>query len=189
MGRTALACLALTVLTLLTFWRVSQHEFLNYDDPDYVTNNPHVQAGVTAEGVRWAFTKLHGEATYWHPITWLAHMLDCQLFGLNAGAHHLVNAVIHVINVLLLFLLLNRITGAFWGSVLVAAIFGLHPIQVDTVAWIAERKNVLSTMVLFITLHCYAQYAQRLTAFWYILTLGCYALCLMTKPMLRCREF
>src|SRR5207245_1543169 len=124
-----------------------------------------------------------GEATYWHPITWLSHMLDCDLFGLDAGAHHLVNALIHSVNVLLLFLLLNTMTGAFWRSVLAAALFGLHPIQVDTVAWIAERKNVLSTMLLFITLLCYAQYARRLTWRFYLITLASYALGLMSKPM------
>src|SRR4051812_37530695 len=146
------ASLILFVVTVTVFWPVTRHEFINYDDPDYVTANPHVQQGLTPDGLRWAVTQIHGEATYWHPITWLSHMLDCQLFGLNPGAHHLVNVLIHSANVILLFLLLHGMTGAFWRSFLVAAIFAIHPLQVDTVAWIAERKNVLSTMFLLLTL-------------------------------------
>jgi protein O-mannosyl-transferase len=182
--RNWLAPLALAGLTLLVFWRVSHHEFLNYDDPDYVTNNPHVKEGLKRDAIRWAFTKLHGEATYWHPITWLSHMLDCDLFGLNPAAHHLINAIIHSLNVILLFALLNNVTGAFWRSLFVAAIFGLHPIQVDTVAWVAERKNVLSTIFLFSTLLFYARYARQPSWRSYLLTIGAYALGLMTKPML-----
>lgn len=169
---------------MTVFWPVHEHEFINYDDPDYVTRNQHVQQGFTAEGVRWAFTQLHGEMTYWHPITWLSHMLDCQLFGLNPGMHHLMNLFFHSANAVLLFVLLNALTGAFWRSFVVAAIFALHPIQVDTVAWIAERKNVLSTLFLLLTLLAYGRYARKPAAGWYVTTMIFYVFGLMTKPML-----
>src|SRR5436190_10809269 len=140
LGREKWVVLLLVVLTWGVFWRVSRCEFVNYDDPDYVTANPMVQHGLTWEGVKWAFGNLHGQATYWHPITWLSHMLDCQLFGLNPAAHHLMNLLFHSANVLLLFVLLQQLTGAFWRSAFVAAIFAIHPLQVDTVAWVTERK-------------------------------------------------
>src|SRR5438094_8647601 len=131
MRRNWIVCCALALLTVSLFWPVHQHEFINYDDPDYVTANTHVQGGLTASGIRWAVGEIHGEATYWHPVTWLSHMLDCDLFGLNPGAHHLVNVLTHAINVVLLLLLLQGMTGAFWRSAIVAALFAIHPIQVD----------------------------------------------------------
>ena len=153
--------LLLTVITLALYAPVAWHEFINYDDPDYVTQNPYITGGLTANGLVWAFGQLHGTATYWHPLTWLAHMLDCQLFGLNAGAHHLVNVVFHAVNALLLFLVLQRMTGAPWRSAMVAALFAWHPLQVDTVAWVAERKNVLSTLFWILTLWAYVRYAEK----------------------------
>ena len=152
--------LGLALITLALYWPVRQHAFINYDDPLYVTENPHVQEGLTPAGLRWAFLNLHGEHTYWHPLTWVSHMLDCQLFGLNAGAHHLVSVAFHIVNVLLLLALLHRLTGAFWRSAFVAALFALHPLQVDTVAWVTERKNLLSTLFWLLTIWAYARYAQ-----------------------------
>ena len=173
----------LAAATVAVFWRVSRHEFINYDDPAYVTHNPMVQAGLTRAGVVWAFGELHGEATYWHPVTWLSHELDCQLFGLRPAGHHLVSLFLHTLNTALLFLLLRRMTGAgkggqkeegrmqsaegamqnsgaFWRSAFVAALFALHPLQVDSVAWIAERKNLLSTFFGLLTLWAYVRFAQ-----------------------------
>jgi protein O-mannosyl-transferase len=151
----------LAAATVAVFWRVSRHEFVNYDDPAYVTHNPMVQVGLTWEGVKWAFGELHGEATYWHPITWLSHMLDCQLFGLRPAGHHVTSLVLHALNTALLFGLLRRMTGRRGASAVVAALFALHPLQVDSVAWVAERKNLLSTCFGLLTLWAYARYAER----------------------------
>ncbi len=184
MRRDWLIGLLLSAVTLLVFWPVTTHEFINYDDPLYVTENPQVQAGLTTEGLGWAFGQVTGEGTYWHPLTWLSHMLDCRLFGLNAGRHHLTNLLLHTANVLLLFLGLRRMTGAAWRSALVAALFALHPLQVDTVAWVAERKNVLSTFFWLLTLLGYAGYARRPGLIRYLVVFGALALGLMSKPML-----
>jgi len=182
---------ALALTTLAAFWPVLECGFVNYDDPLYVTANPQVQGGLCWPGVRWAFTAQH--ASNWHPVTWLSHMLDCQLFGLNAGAHHLVNVLFHTVNVLLLFLVLRQMTGALWRSAVVAALFAWHPLQVDTVAWIAERKNVLSTLFWLLTLWAYSRYAEIKVRSpgssgrgrkWYGLALLFLALGLMSKPML-----
>ena len=152
--------LLLAAVTTAVYWPVLRHEFINYDDPAYVTDNLRVQAGLTQAGIVWAFTRLHGDRTYWHPVTWLSHMVDCQLFGLNAGAHHLINVLFHAINVVVLFGVLRRLTGATGRSAIVAALFALHPLQVDTVAWVAERKNLLSAFFLLLTVWAYAQYAR-----------------------------
>jgi tetratricopeptide (TPR) repeat protein len=158
-NRKILVCLALAVITLATFWPVVHHEFITYDDQDYITGNTHVRAGLTKEGFAWAFLTLRPARTYWHPLAWVSHMLDCQIFGLNAGAHHLVSLLFHTANVLLLFVLLNRMTTAFWRSAAVAALFALHPLQVDTVAWVTERKNLLSTLFWLLTMLAYERYA------------------------------
>ena len=159
MRRNWLIMALLAAATIAVFWHVARHEFINYDDPAYVTHNPTVQAGLTWPGVKWAFGELHGEATYWHPITWLSHMLDCQLYGLRPAGHHLTNLALHVLNTLLLFALLVRMTGQQGPSAVVAALFALHPLQVDTVAWIAERKNLLSTCFGLLCLWAYVRYA------------------------------
>jgi len=144
------------MVTLAVYWQVTAHEFINFDDPDYITQNHHVQAGLTKKSIVWALGFSDQERTYWHPITWLSHMLDCELFGLNPGKHHLINLILHLANGLLLFWVLNKFTGAFWRSTFVAALFLLHPINVDTVAWAAQRKNVLSTFIWIPTLQaCY----------------------------------
>lgn len=183
-GRTVLVSALLLLLTLGTFWPVGRHDFINFDDPDYVTDNPQVQAGVTVQGLAWAFLNLHGLRTYWHPVTWVSHMLDCELFGLNPGPHHLVNLLFHVANVILLLLLLRRMTGSLWRSAVVAALFALHPLQVDTVAWIAERKNVLSTLFWFLTTLAYVRYAEAPNVRRYLVLLPLYGIGLMCKPAL-----
>jgi Flp pilus assembly protein TadD len=176
--------LLLAGTTVALFWRVSRHEFVNYDDYAYVTLNPMVQQGLTWPGVIWAFSELHGEATYWHPLTWLSHMLDCQLFGLKPAGHHLGNLFFHIINTLLLFVLLKRMTGRQGPSAIVAALFAFHPLQADSVAWVAERKNVLSTLFWILTLLAYVRYAARPGAWRYVLVFVLMALGLMAKPTL-----
>jgi len=174
--------LLLIVATLGAFWQVRSHDFLNYDDDIYVTENPQVQKGFTRKSVIWAFTS--GYASNWHPLTWLSHMLDCQLFGLNPGGHHLTNLMLHLANTLLLFLLLNRMTSAFYRSAFVAALFALHPLHVESVAWVAERKDVLSTLFWMLTMWTYFLYVEHPRLGRYLLTLVVFTLGLMTKPML-----
>jgi len=146
-------------VTLAVDWPVVHHDFVNYDDDCYVTQNRQVQAGLTWHGLAWAFGHVHGDFTYWHPLTWVSHMADCQLFGLNPAGHHLVNLLLHALNSLLVFLVFRRLTGAFWRSALLAALFALHPLQVDTVAWVAERKNLLSATFFLLTVGAYGRYA------------------------------
>ena len=184
MKRSLLVTLSLVMLTGAVFLRVGTCEFVNYDDPDYVTSNRYVQMGLTWESIRWAFVNLHGVRTYWHPLTWLSHMLDVQIFGLNARAHHLVNLLFHTGNVLLLFVLLRRLTGSLYRSALVAALFAIHPLQVDTVAWVTERKNLLAGLFCFVTLLAYRQYALRPGTWRYLLTVALFVMGLMCKPVL-----
>ncbi|HOX58733.1 MAG TPA: tetratricopeptide repeat protein [Candidatus Paceibacterota bacterium] len=155
----ALVCALLVGVTFVVYWPVTQHGFINLDDPDYVTRNAHVRRGVTPAGMLWAFTTDH--AANWHPLTWLSHMLDVQLFGLKPGPHHLVSLGIHAANALLLFLLLKGMTGALWRSALVAALFALHPLHVESVAWVSERKDVLSTFFGLLAVWTYAAYARK----------------------------
>ena len=191
----ALICLALALVTTALYWPVIHHNFVNFDDDDYITNNSHVQAGLTWAGVIWAFQS--GAAANWHPLTWLSHMLDCQLYGLNPGGHHSTNLLFHVANTLLLFLLLRQLTGALWRSAFVAALFAWHPLHVESVAWAAERKDVLSAFFWMLTLMAYVRYAQkrsradvavqaldsRLSTLDYLLALFFFACGLMSKPM------
>ncbi len=148
--RPLITALLLALVTLLLFARTAGHEFLLYDDNLYVTENARVQQGLTWSGVAWAFTTLH--AGNWHPLTWLSHMLDVRLFGLDPGPHHLVNVVLHAANTVLLYLILLRMTGAPWRSAFVAALFAVHPLHVESVAWVAERKDVLSAFFFLLTL-------------------------------------
>ncbi|MBM4104025.1 MAG: tetratricopeptide repeat protein [Planctomycetes bacterium] len=175
-------CFALTASTLLVFWQVRNFDFVNHDDDIYVYKNPHVLNGLTFEGVISAFTS--GHAANWHPLTWLSLMLDCQLFGPNPGRMHIVNVVLHLANTLLLFAVLRKMTGSLWPSAFVAAAFALHPMHVESVAWITERKDVLSTLFLLLTLAAYAGYVKRPSVFKYIVSLILLALGLMAKPML-----
>jgi protein O-mannosyl-transferase len=176
--------MSFVVLTMFAiYWPVSSHEFVNYDDGLYVFDNPVVKHGMTWPGVQWAFTTL--QVSNWHPLTWLSHMLDVEWFGLkDPGKHHLVNVFIHAANTVLLFALLVRLTGLRWRSVLVAALFCLHPLRVESVAWVAERKDVLSTLFGLLAVWWYAGYAARRDWMHYALTVICFAMSLMAKPML-----
>jgi tetratricopeptide (TPR) repeat protein len=151
--------LLLTAAVIIAFWQVNQCDFISYDDRDYITGNAHIQGGITPEAIGWAFTA--GYAANWHPLTWMSHMLDVQLFGLNPHRHHLVNLLFHVLNTLLLFFVFNRMTKAPWKSAFVAALFGLHPLHVESVAWVAERKDVLSTFFWMLTMAAYVRYAEH----------------------------
>ncbi len=153
--------LLLALITLLAYLPAARNGFVNYDDQDYVTENSVVQKGLTGTGIKWAFTT--GHASNWHPLTWLSHMADCELFGLNPGAHHLVNVLLHTANTALLFLLLFRLTGALWPAAFVAALFAWHPLHVESVAWISERKDVLSTCFALLSLLSYARFMERVT--------------------------
>lgn len=153
----AAGCL-LVALTLAAYWPVNGHKFISLDDPRYIYDNPQVKAGLTWPGAVWAFRT--GYAGNWHPLTWLSHMADCQLYGLNPAGHHLTNLLFHVTNALLLFLLLHRMTGSLWRSTFVAALFAWHPLRVESVAWAAERKDVLSTFFFLLTLWAYVRYAN-----------------------------
>ncbi|MCX5662996.1 MAG: tetratricopeptide repeat protein [Planctomycetota bacterium] len=161
---------------------VLDQSFISYDDLGYVSENPMVKAGLTFKGLRWAFTA--GEQSNWHPLTWLSHMLDCQLYGQRAGLHKLTSVILHAGNTLLVLAVLRRMTGSFWRSFLVAALFGLHPLRVQSVAWVSERKDVLSAFVGLLALWAYAGYTQRLALERYLLTAGLYVLSLLAKPML-----
>ena len=180
--------IALALVTMAIFCPVTRFQFVNYDDTDFVTANPHVQAGLTAESFKWAW---HSEvARNWHPITMFSHMLDCQLFGVKPWWPHLVNLLLHSVNTILLFLLLSRMTAAIWRSATVAGLFALHPLHVESVAWVAERKDVLSTLFWFLTTWAYVRYAEefkvqgsRVKVF-YALSILLFALGLMSKPML-----
>ena len=152
---TALIGFALAAITLLVYMPMLWHGFVNYDDPDYILGNEHVKGGLTWANMVWAFTS--NDAANWHPLTWLSHMLDCQLFGVNPAGHHLMNLLFHTANTLLLFLLLTQLTGALWRSALVAALFAWHPLHVESVAWASERKDVLSAFFWMLTILCYAK--------------------------------
>jgi tetratricopeptide (TPR) repeat protein len=182
MSRPRLIALLLAFATLAVYLPVSHHGFLTYDDDEYVTENPVVQDGLTLAGLKWAFTT--GCASNWHPVTWLSHMTDCTLFGLNPGAHHLVNVIFHATNAALLFVLWLRLTGKTWPSAFVAALFAWHPLHVESVAWIAERKDVLSTFFALLALLSYAKYAQTGSRRSYWSALVLFALGLLAKPML-----
>ena len=168
------------MITIAIYSPVAGHRFLIFDDHDYVTANGHIHAGLSRNTIRWAFTSI--ELANWHPLTWLSHAVDYQLFGLNSSAHHLDSALIHACNVVLLFLLLRWMTGRVGPSLLVAALFAVHPLNVESVAWIAERKNVLSTFFLA-AIGCYAWYAQRPGWRRYLGVLVLFAMGLMAKPV------
>ena len=174
-------CCALAVVTLAVFWQVNHFEFLNFDDDVYVTDNVHVQAGLTPQGVLWAFTTT--DAEFWHPLTWLSLMIDADLYGRNAGGYHLTNLILHVLAALLLFSLFHRMTDALWRSALVAALFAVHPLHVESVAWIAERKDVLSGFFWMLTLRLYVYYAEKPVIVRYLLVLFSFACGLMSKSI------
>ncbi|MDM8551656.1 tetratricopeptide repeat protein [Desulfobacterales bacterium HSG2] len=177
-------CLFLAVSVLIVYWQVRHYEFVSFDDVMYVTENRHVRAGLTPESVSWAFNFTDKEGTYWQPLTWLSHMLDCHLYGLNAGMHHWTSLMIHIANSLLLFFVFRRMTGEIRKSAFMAALFALHPLNVDSVAWVAERKNVLSTFFWILTMLAYVRYTEQTGLSRYIQLVSAFSLGLMTKPML-----
>ncbi|MHC4259742.1 MAG: tetratricopeptide repeat protein [Planctomycetota bacterium] len=174
--------LTLALTTFAVYWQVRNCDFVGYDDMDYVTENDNVQAGLTRRSITWAFTT--SRAGNWHPLTWLSHMLDCQLFGLNSCWHHISNLLLHMANTLLLFAVFERMTQKRWQSVFIAAAFALHPLHVESVAWISERKDVLSGFFWMLTLTAYVHYVARPSSGRYLLTLLAFAVGLMAKPML-----
>jgi tetratricopeptide (TPR) repeat protein len=180
--RDIFVCLCLFVATSAVYWQLRNADFVNIDDPRYVYENSHVMSGLTWEGVVWAFTTTHAE--FWHPLTWLSHMLDYHMFGDNPAWHHLTNLLLHLANTILFFLVLNRMTRALWQSAFVAALFAVHPLHVESVAWVAERKDLLSIFFWMLTLHAYVYYARGPGIARYLVVLTFFCLGLMAKPML-----
>jgi hypothetical protein len=176
-------CAFLVLAVAVVFAQTVNFGFVNYDDDKYVYENPHVRRGVTADGIAWAFTSNH--ASNWHPLTWLSHMLDCELYGLHAGGHHLTNVGLHALTAVVLFLVLWRMTLGLWPSAFVAAVFAVHPLRVESVAWIAEQKDVLSGLFFMLTLWAYLGYVRhRFSLTRYLSVIILFALGLMSKPML-----
>ncbi len=173
---------ALALVTLSVFWQVRSHEFISFDDNMYIYNNSQVTAGLTRGSIVWAFTTTH--AFNWHPLTWMSHMLDCELYGLDAGGHHFTNVLFHIANAVLLLLVLNRMTGSLWSSAFVAAAFALHPLHVESVAWASERKDVISTFFWMLTMWAYVRYVKRRQVKRYMVIILVFALGLMAKQML-----
>ena len=180
-------CAALAAATFAAYFGALANGFVGYDDEGYVTENPHVRAGLTPESVAWAFTTTEG--ANWHPATWLSHMLDVTLFDLDAGRHHATSVALHAGNAVLLFLVLVSMTGAVWRSALAAGLFALHPLHVESVAWISERKDVLSTTFWLLTLMAWLRWVERKTVARYVVVAAFYALGLLAKPMLTTLPF
>ena len=181
-GKKRLIALALLVLVIAAYGRVGHHGFVGHDDGQYVYENPQVRSGLTLRGISWAFTTTY--QANWHPLTWLSHMADVQMFGLEAGWHHRMNVVIHALNAVLLCLVLTGMTGAMWRSAMVAALFAVHPVHVESVAWAAERKDVLSTFFWLLTMGLYAGYVRRPGGWRYLGVTLSFVLGLLSKPML-----
>src|SRR6266536_739662 len=175
-------CAVLAVITWLVFGQTTAYQFVTYDDPNYVYDNASVAAGLSSKSVSWAFT--HTVGGNWHPLTIISHMLDCQLHGLQPGAHHFPNVLLPTIAVILLFLVLHGMTGALWRSAFVAALFAIHPLHVESVAWISEREDVLSAVFFILTLGAYIRYVRKPSVTSYLLVVLLFALGLMSKPML-----
>jgi protein O-mannosyl-transferase len=174
--------IALAVVTLAVFWQANQYPFVHFDDDVYVTGNSFIQSGITSASFRWAFSTTY--ADFWHPLTWLSLMFDYQLHGLSAGGYHFTNLILHVLSALLLFWLFRRMTGSIWRSAFVAAFFALHPLHVESVAWVAERKDVLSAFFWMLTLCLYVYYTEKPAVSRYLLILFSFACGLMSKPMI-----
>src|SRR6516225_11215224 len=175
-------CGVLVGITWLVFGQTIRHQFVTYDDPQYVYANPEVCAGLSVSRIIWAFT--HTIAGNWHPLTTISHMLDCQLYGLDPAGHHFTNVLFHTIAAVLLFLVLQQMTGSLWRSAFVAALFAIHPLHVESVAWISERKDVLSAIFFMLTLGAYTRYARVASVKSYLLLFFLFALGLMSKAML-----
>jgi len=174
--------LILIFVTAAAYGQLSECDFVGFDDYVQLVDNPYLHEGITAETIAWAFG--FEKFTYWHPLTWLSHMLGFQMFGLNPGMQHLINLFFHIANTLLLFCVLKRMSGAFWQSAFVAGLFALHPLNVESVAWVTERKNVLSTFFWMLTMLAYVCYAARPSVLRYLAVFAALALGLMAKPML-----
>ena len=184
-GRAAVlgVCGLLLLAVALVFGRTVHCELVNFDDDRYVYDNPQVTGGLTAHGIAWAFTHTH--SSNWHPVTWLSHMLDCQLYGLRPWGHHLGNVLLHAATAAGLFLILMQMTGDLWPSALVAVVFAVHPLHVESVAWVAERKDVLSGLFFMLTVAAYVSYARRpFSMARYLAVVVLFAMGLMAKPML-----
>jgi len=175
-------CLLLTAAVIAAYGQMIHHDFINFDDGEYITDNPHVKTGLSKENIVWAFTAFH--SNNWHPLTWLSHALDCQLFGLNPGMHHIVNLLLHIANSILLFLLFKFMTGELWQSAFVAALFALHPMHVESVAWASERKDVLGAFFWILTMLAYLRYVRQPKLSRYFLIILLFTAGLMAKPML-----
>jgi hypothetical protein len=173
--------IVLTIVTLAVFWQVNQYDFITFDDPAYVTGNSHTQSEISPDGLRWAFTTRY--LNLWNPLVWLSFMVDYQFYGLNAGGYHMTNLILHVMSTLLLFWLFYRMTGALWKSAFVAALFALHPFHVESVAWISERKDVLSAFFWMLTLCLYVYYTEKPVIKRFLLVVFSFVLALMSKPM------
>jgi len=182
LSRMVIICLALALITTVAYLKVYKFDFVNYDDDRYVLQNPHVNTGLKSENILWAFKSMH--ASNWHPLTWISLMIDAQIFGLNAGGYHVVNLLFHILNTLLIFIVLNAMTGSSWRSAAVASLFALHPLHVESVAWVAERKDVLSTFFMMLTLWAYVRYIKSPRYNTYLQIVLFFALGLMAKPML-----
>jgi len=180
--RKLIVSLLLAAVIIAAFAQLKNADYINFDDNEYVTENRMVLQGIAAKGIIWAFTTYH--ASNWHPLTWLSHMADCQLYGPTPSGQHITNVILHIINTLLLFLFFNRVTQAFWASAMLAALFALHPLHVESVAWVSERKDVLSTFFWMTTLWAYCWYVEKPGLDRYLLVLLSFALGLMAKPML-----
>ncbi|MHC4124741.1 MAG: ArnT family glycosyltransferase, partial [Planctomycetota bacterium] len=179
--RIVLICAALVFVSLAAYEPVRHNEFIVYDDYSLITENPHIQSGFNLESIRWAFTTYYWGN--WHPLTWLSHMLDYELFGLNAAGHHFVNLFLHIISTLLLFWILKQMTGGTWSSAFVACVFAIHPQHVESVAWASERKDVLSALFWMATIAAYIRYSEKPGIGRYLLVLVSMALGLMSKGM------
>ncbi len=175
-------CLFFVISILAVYWQTGNYDFVDFDDDVYVFRNPYVRAGLTLESIRWAFTATH--AANWHPVTWLSHILDVELYGLNPGQHHLSNVIFHIANTLLLFFVFRQMSGKIWQSAFVAALFALHPLHVESVAWVSERKDVLSTFFWLLTMRSYLRFVREPKFMTYLPVLLFFILGLMSKPML-----
>ena len=175
-------CMFLVMSSIAVYRDIQHHEFVNFDDDMYIFENLHLAKGLTGTSIAWAFTTSY--SANWHPLTWISHLLDVQLYGMNAGKHHLTSLLFHILNTLLLFLVLKRMTGTLWRSGFVAALFALHPLHVESVAWAAERKDVLSTFFMMLTLWAYSLYVEKPVISRYLISLIFFIMGLMSKPMI-----
>lgn len=180
--RTLLLCLFLVLAPLAVFWQVRNHDFVSYDDWQYITENTEIQQGLSLKSIGWAFTTVHG--SNWHPLTWISHMLDVRLFGMHPRGHHLVNLIFHLANTVLVFLVFKKLAGEIWKPFVIAILFAIHPLHVESVAWVSERKDVLSAFFWLLTIWAYLGYLQRRTSARYLLVALSFTLGLLSKPTL-----